>query len=71
MGVVQNFEDMLGQTQNHCLYNSVILCSAIPLKIIFVVVIEFDGTVLNWYDNSIILKPQFYFMFLYPKCFKY
>jgi hypothetical protein len=31
MAIVQNFEVMLGQTLNHSVYNSVILCSAVCL----------------------------------------
>jgi hypothetical protein len=33
------------------------------------VIVTFDITVVNWYDNDIILKPHFYFIVYLSKAF--
>jgi hypothetical protein len=58
----RHFEVMLGQTVDCFVYNSVILCSVISLWAIYPVIVKCDITDVSWYDNDIILKPQFNFM---------
>jgi hypothetical protein len=64
MTVTRNSEVMLGQTQNYFLENYVILCNVITFYTIYLVIITFDITVLNWHYNGIILKSQFHFIFI-------
>jgi hypothetical protein len=45
-----------------------ILCNVIYFQPIYLVIIKFDINV-NWYDNGVILKPQFHFMVYLSKVF--
>jgi hypothetical protein len=66
--LVRNFEVVLGQTLYHFFLNCVTLCNVIILRTTHLV-IQFDTPGFSWCDNSVILKLQFYFIFV--KCFEY
>jgi hypothetical protein len=57
------------KTLNCFVQNSVILCNVICLLAFYLVIVKFDVSVVSWYDNGIILKPQFHFMVYLSKTF--
>jgi hypothetical protein len=57
MAMVRNFEVMLGQILNHCLYNSVIFC-----KLFNLLLLHFTQLFFSCHDKDIILEPQFHFI---------
>jgi hypothetical protein len=42
-------------------FSTFVQCHAFVIYGIYIVIIKFDTAVFNWYDNSIILKPNFHF----------
>jgi hypothetical protein len=45
------------------------LCSVIYSYAIYLPVVKSDITVVDWYDNGVILKPQLHFMIYLSKVF--